>query len=291
MLVLRSTAVAAAMLAAVVPPAPAQIRASERASVSQTVDGTVITVDYSRPQMRGRDSLFGKVVPHEEIWTPGANQATTLRVSRDVTFAGKPMPAGKYSLWMVTKPGAWTLHVHKDTTRYHTNPPRLDDMVLSIPVTPMIGAPVEMLTFDFPRVAPDSAELRFRWGTTTVSLPILVQPSFPSVAMTPEQLAPYLGSYSVTFPGPNSGRSPPMRLAIVNAKGTLRGILDDKEPMELEFLPTKTPNQFMPGFLQQGKLYDVETMPVVFEIVNGRAVGFQVGTGKAAAWMIATRRK
>src|SRR6202022_1713356 len=106
----RPITVAAAMLAAVSPLAQAQIRASERGTVSQTVDGTVITVDYSRPQMRGRDSLFGKLVPHDEIWTPGAHQATTLLVSRDVTLAGKPLPAGKYSLWMVTKPGDWKLY-------------------------------------------------------------------------------------------------------------------------------------------------------------------------------------
>ena len=42
--------------------ADAQVRASERGSVSQTIDGTVITVDYGRVQARGRDSLFGKVV-------------------------------------------------------------------------------------------------------------------------------------------------------------------------------------------------------------------------------------
>jgi hypothetical protein len=286
----RPITVAAAMLAAVSPPAHAQVRASERATVSQTVDGTVITVDYGRPQMRGRDSLFGKVVPHDEIWTPGANQSTTLQVSRDVTLAGKPLPAGKYSLWMVTRPGDWKLYVHKDATRFHTNPPRLDDMFLSIPVTPVSGEAMEMLTFDFPCVAPDSTELRFRWGTRTVTLPIEVQPSFPSVAMTPEQLEPYLGSYSVTFPSPNNGRSLPMRFAIINAKGRLHGIMDDKEPMEMELLPTKTPHQFMPAFLQHGKIYDVETMPVVFEIANGRAVGFQVGTGKSP-WMIGTRTR
>ena len=58
--------------------APAQVRASEAASVSQTVDGTKITIEYSRPRGRARDSLFGKVVPWGEVWTAGANLATTL---------------------------------------------------------------------------------------------------------------------------------------------------------------------------------------------------------------------
>src|SRR4051812_19764383 len=88
------------MVALLGPVAGAQIRASERGSVSQTVDGTLIAVNYGRAQARGRDSLFGKVVTRDEIWTPGANQSTTFEISRDVTVGGKPLPAGKYSMWM-----------------------------------------------------------------------------------------------------------------------------------------------------------------------------------------------
>ncbi|HEX5817332.1 MAG TPA: DUF2911 domain-containing protein, partial [Gemmatimonadales bacterium] len=62
----------------------AQVRASERAEVKQTVDGTTITVNYARPRLRGRTDVFGTQVPWGEIWTPGANEATTLAVSKDV---------------------------------------------------------------------------------------------------------------------------------------------------------------------------------------------------------------
>jgi hypothetical protein len=286
----RPIPVALVMLAAALSPVRAQIRASERATVSQTVDGTVITVDYGRPQLRGRDSLWGKVVPHEEIWTPGANLSTSLQVSRDVKIAGQPLPAGKYSLWMVTKPGAWKLYVHRNATLFHTRPPKLDDMLLTIPVMPANGEKVEMLTFDFPRVWSEGTELRFRWGTTTVPIEILVPPTYPSVAMSAEQLAPYLGSYSVTFQDGGDHRSPPQRLTILNAKGSLRAILDAKEPVEIQLIPTATPNQFMPGFLDKGKLYDVETMPLQFEMTDGRAVGFQIGAlGGGPPWMLARR--
>ena len=64
--------------------APAQVRASEAASVSQTVDGTKITIEYSRPRGRARDSLFGKVVPWGEVWTAGANLATLGVTSLDL---------------------------------------------------------------------------------------------------------------------------------------------------------------------------------------------------------------
>jgi hypothetical protein len=65
----------------------AQMRASERGAVSQTIDGTVITIDYSRPQVRGRDSLFGGVEKWGAVWTP-----RQLRDDAEVNrpIAGRP---------------------------------------------------------------------------------------------------------------------------------------------------------------------------------------------------------
>lgn len=275
-------------------PAEGQIRASERGSVSQTVDGTVITVDYGRAQARGRDSLFGKVVTRDEVWTPGANAATTLQVSRDVTVGGKPLPAGKYSMWLVSDPtSTWTLYFHRNAGLFHTAHPRPTEMMLAVPVQHTTSAEhVEVLTFDFPKVSPMHAELRLRWGTTTVPVDIGITPSAPRIVMTAEQLAPYLGTYGVTFPagGPSGGRSPEMRLAIVNAKGALRGIMDGPgDATEVEYLPTATPHRFMPAFLKDGKVFDVEVTPVDFEVVNGRAIGF-IATFDGKPWIVGKRK-
>lgn len=268
------------LASALAPRSGAQVRASERGSVSQTSDGTVITVDYGRAQARGRDSLFGKVVTRDEVWTPGANAATTFQISRDVTVGGKPLPAGKYSLWLVSDPAKeWMLYFHKNAGLWHTAHPKPADMALAVPVPHATsGEHVEVLTFDFPRVTPMHVELRLRWGTTSVPLDIGITPSAPKIVMTAEQMAPYLGTYGVTFPSRTGGRSPEMKLAIVNAKGALRGIMDQPggEPMELEYLPTDTPGRFMPAFLKDGKIFDVEVMPVEFDVVNDRATGFTV---------------
>ena len=274
-------------------PATAQIRASERGIVSQTVDGTVITVDYGRAQARGRDSLFGKVVTKDEVWTPGANAATTLQVSRDVTVGDKPLPAGKYSVWLVSNPAApWTLYFHRNAGLFHTQHPKSADMAFAVTVPHTTATEhVEMLTFDFPRVSPTRAELRLRWGTTVVPVEIGVTPSMRPVVMTPEQMAPYLGSYGVTFEAPDGKRSPEVKLAIVNAKGSLRGIMDmPGDGMELEYLPTSTPHRFMPAFLKNGAVFDVEIAPVDFQVVDGRAVGF-VAMFDGKKWMEGTRKR
>ena len=78
-----------------------QLVASEAASVSQTVDGTKVTITYSRPRARGRTGLFGTQVKWGSTWTPGANVATRLDLSKDVTIQGQPVPKGSYSVWFV----------------------------------------------------------------------------------------------------------------------------------------------------------------------------------------------
>ena len=292
-MVSRPIAIASALLIALAlaTSAQSQIRASERGAVSQTVDGTVITVDYSRLQVRGRKNLFGRVVHPGEVWTPGANWATTFEVSRDVRLNGHEVPAGKYSVWMVTGPAKWTVHLHRNAHLFHTQPPKPDSMFLSFPVTPGKGEHVEVLTFDFPRVAAqDGATLRMRWGRVVVPLEILIRPSRPTVAMTEEDIAPYLGSYLLTFNG-EKGPSPEMRLELVNAKGVLRGIIDGPEPWQMEFIPTGEPHRFLPAFLSDGKIFDVEVLsPVTFEMEAGRAVGFRAPGISTDIWMRAKRK-
>ena len=273
-------------------PATAQVRASERGSVSQTVDGTVITVDYGRAQVRGRENIFGKVVTNGEMWTPGANWATTLEVSKPVRLQGRDLPAGKYSMWILIGPDQWTVNLHRNPQLFHTRPPKASDMLLSIPVKPTQGEPTEVLTFDFPRVAPDSTTLRFRWATTVVLLDIVTRPTQPTTSMTEQQMAPFLGSYLVTMIG-ERGPSPEMRLEIVNAKGALRGIIDSgAEPMQMEFIPTSDPNRFMPAFLDKGKVFDVEVLPITFDVEAGRATGFHApGAGTDQLWLRARRKE
>src|SRR5207237_8424519 len=86
-------------------PAYAQLLASEPAQVSQTVDGTRVTIEYSRPRARGRTGLFGTRIQDGHIWTPGANAATTLAVSKDVTINGQAVSVGKYTVWIAISCG------------------------------------------------------------------------------------------------------------------------------------------------------------------------------------------
>ena len=176
----------------------AQAKKSERATVSQVVNGTTITVEYYRPVVRGRTELFGKQVHWGEIWTPGANWATTLEVDRDVFLNGHAVPKGKYSVWMVTaKDSAWTFFLNKNARRFHTNRPQdTSEDVVRFKVQPVAAASMEALLWYFPSVQRDTATLHMHWSTTLVALQLLTTP-LPRLVMTPSQRQSLVGEYQI----------------------------------------------------------------------------------------------
>jgi len=170
-----------ALSAAVIvwPPAgAAQVRLSERATVSQTVDGTVITIDYARPRVRGRSPIFGRRVHWREVWTPGANMATTIELSRDVAIEGHAVPRGRYSIWfIVDESDQWMLLLDSTWSRFHTSRPPEDGGVVRFPVRVGTGPVTEVLTFSFPDVSDTGTVLQFQWDDRVIRMAITVRPT------------------------------------------------------------------------------------------------------------------
>jgi len=143
---------------------------SQRGTVSQMVAFTRLEIEYGRPTARGR-ALFGALVPWDSVWHPGADSATTLTVSQAVTFEGRQLPAGAYSLWLIPRvAGPWTLIVSRATGIPHTPYPGVGSDVLRIDVAPDSASRVETLTYMFPQVLRDTAVLRLQWGDVGVSI-------------------------------------------------------------------------------------------------------------------------
>jgi len=167
----KSTGAAPAASTDIIP--PEQVAKSQLAGVSQRVANTDITITYSRPVARGR-ALFGALVPYNEVWNPGADQATAIAFSRDVQVNAAPLAAGKYSLWSIPRPETWTMIFSKAADVYHTPYPGEAQDALRLDVRPEPGPHMEALTFYFPTVEGKDATLRLHWGETMVPLSIRV---------------------------------------------------------------------------------------------------------------------
>lgn len=155
-------------------PVAAQVQASERATLTQDISGTEVSINYSRPSARGRDTIFGTEVTWDEVWTPGANMSTKLRFSKDVTLEGHPVAAGTYGVWIqVKETGPWTFMLHPDTTLFHVPHAKLEDGILTFPVTPeTMPERRETLTWDIQGIRATGADLEMRWASTRVSVAI-----------------------------------------------------------------------------------------------------------------------
>jgi hypothetical protein len=276
-----------ALAATLAAPLAAQVRASERAVVAQTVDGTTITIEYSRPVARGRDSLFGRVVHWGEVWTPGANWATTLDVDRDIQLNGHPVPRGKYSVWMIPRrEGDWTFFLSKTHRAFHTQRPNPDNAVISFPVTPQPAPHVEVLTWWFPAVAADGASLHMQWGTTLLASHIVVTPSRP-VARAAQNLMPYAGRYRLAWSGSGDAAAPDSAaragrqtfITVFVQDGRLRGRWEPAQgglDAEFDLLPHDD-RGFTPRYYMHGRPHeeDRETL-IVFQVQGRQATGLEM---------------
>lgn len=250
-----------AATAAIVPvDTDAQIRASERGSVRQTLDGTTITLDYARPTARGR-TLFGDLVPFDIVWTPGANWATTLETDKDIQINGVDVAAGSYSVWMTPRDGeAWTLTLNDETEFFHFQKPDPSLGTYQIEVDAEVGAHMEMLTWSFPSVTGDVALLEMHWGETRTPLQVVVEPTRP-VALAVEERALYKGSYALEIvPGVGWPTEASMRVTETES-GMLRGWMSfpfhPGDELEFDMIPAGQ-DRFHAGLYRDGKLFNVE---------------------------------
>jgi hypothetical protein len=239
-------------------PAAAQIRASERGRVAQTVDGTTLALDYSRPSARGRD-LFGALVPWNVVWTPGANWATRLEVDRDVRLNGTDVPAGEYSVWMIPREDRWTLTLNQNTELFHFQKPDSAADQIHIAVEPEEAEHVEMLTWSFPAVSGDGAILRMNWGTTAVPVRVVVQPTEP-VKVAAEERELYLGEYELALVE-GIGWPTESSLEVYERDGMLRARMPfpihPGDDLEFDLVPAGT-HRFSPGIYRDDSLFNVE---------------------------------
>lgn len=275
---------AAAMVVALPAGGWTQVRASEPATVSQTVDGTVLTVEYSRPRTRGRHPIYGTEVKWGEVWTPGANWATTLDVSNDVTLDGHPVPKGKYSVWMEVQQDQWTVILDPRAKQFHTAHPKPDSSQIRFAVTPDSVTGPDVLLWSFPDLSTTGTVLQMAWAGRLVRLPVVVPPSHPLTLAS--ALAPrYAGDYSVRWIPRDTTASrdsaPPLETWKVSYAGD-KLMLDWEVPGDDEapyhaILVGVGEDAFYPGFIEDGDMFDAAPNLVAeFAVTDGRATGFVI---------------
>jgi hypothetical protein len=198
-------AAAAALLLAAAASAPqaagAQVRVprpSQKASVTQTVGVTDVTITYSRPGVKGR-TIWGDppagapagtatlddararaagaaIVPYGRVWRTGANEATTFTVTDDVLVNGQPLKAGTYSLHTIPGRDEWTIIFNADPGQWGSF--QYDDKkdVLRVKARPQTTSDSqEWLAFQIDPGGETSAQVSIRWERLRVPFTVEVK--------------------------------------------------------------------------------------------------------------------
>lgn len=146
----------------------------ERPSPLRTLEGNVgaskLTIQYGAPSIKGR-VVWGDLVPYNEVWRTGANEATYVDFSSDVTVEGQPLKAGRYSLFTIPKAsGAWTVIFNSEWNLEHGHfQYKEENDVLRVESTPeWVEESQEQLS-----IAIESPGIVVRWEK--LKLPIAIQ--------------------------------------------------------------------------------------------------------------------
>lgn len=146
-------------------------KSSSPEAVAQTnQNGLTVKVNYSQPSKKGRE-IFGGLVPYEKVWRTGANEATIIEFGQPVTIAGKPLKAGKYSLWSIPFPNGWQAIFNRETGQWGTNyDPAEDELRVMVNTRPH-SPTAEQFTISFAPAA-GGTNMILTWDETEAVMPI-----------------------------------------------------------------------------------------------------------------------
>lgn len=149
-------------------------RPSPDATVSQYVGVTNITIDYSSPAVKGR-KIWEELVPFDEVWRTGANEATTITFTDDVSINATELAAGTYGIHTVPNANEWEIIFSKDTPvdAGSTFDPKKE--VLRIKVKPTEHSFMERMIFLFTYATENSVTVNLVWEKLKVSFKVDVK--------------------------------------------------------------------------------------------------------------------
>ena len=130
----------------------------------------MVKIIYGRPQLKGR--TVEKLAPTGKVWRTGANEAPEITFYKDVTFGGKAVKAGTYSLFTIPNDGEWTVILSTaenvwGSYFYKEN----EDVVRVSGVVSESAEVIEAFSIAFDGEG-NNANMHFGFGNTVVTVPV-----------------------------------------------------------------------------------------------------------------------
>lgn len=161
----------------------------------QMVGLTEMEIEYSRPGVKDRE-IFGSLVPYDKLWRTGANMATKITFSNEVSFNGQIVDAGTYAVFTIPKKESIMVMLNSNANQGGTGGYDESMNVVSTEVPFKDGVQnVERMRFSFENVEDDQVDLVFEWSDRMFSLPIEVNTADHVMASMDEKFKEIDGVY------------------------------------------------------------------------------------------------
>jgi hypothetical protein len=147
--------------------------ASPAASSSQVIGVSRVTVDYHRPGVKGRE-IWGELVPFDQVWRLGANQATTVTFEDGVRIGSTDVPAGKYALFAIPGRERFTFVVNREADQWGAFRYRREADVVRLEVPVERGAKTEWMSLVVTPTGEGRGSIEFAWDETRAVLPFSI---------------------------------------------------------------------------------------------------------------------
>lgn len=151
-------------------------RLSPKDNVKFELNDLKLKVFYNRPFKKDRE-IFGALVPYNEVWRTGANEATTFETNKTLDIGGTTLPQGKYTLWTVPKDTVWTVIFNSKQYDWGVDDemkpmwdPNYDALKINVPVQ-KLDSSVEQFTIAFDN-STDNLFLTMAWDDVKVAVPL-----------------------------------------------------------------------------------------------------------------------
>ena len=156
-------------------------RPSPGAKLTQTVGTTDLSLTYSRPGVKGR-TIWGGLVPWNEPWRTGANEATQFTCADDIMVEGQKLAAGTYALVTLPTADSWTVVFSKQKDMWGAAGYDSKQDALRVTVKPVSAGHVERMQFTFDDPENDAVTLNLRWEKLSVPVRITVDTNGKTLA-------------------------------------------------------------------------------------------------------------
>lgn len=137
------------------------------------IGGDTITIKYHSPGVRKR-IIWGGLVPFDEVWVTGAHDATLLETARNISVAGKIIPAGKYAFFTIPGHDEWTLIINKHYKQHLASEYDEKDDVVRLKVKPVKVPHTERLQYFIEEGKNGQGKISVAWEQVKVEMPIMI---------------------------------------------------------------------------------------------------------------------